>query len=341
MKKYLGLLVAQALILMSMQPVFAETPSAGLGQEIVTEDSSSLFADFTNLVTISGIDNLDFTNVQVADSMFASCRKLEALDTSSMIMPNLVSMDSMFDSCRLLASLDVSGFDVTNVTSLNNVFSGCRGLSSLIGIDTWNTSNVEDFSYFLQSTALDDYSFVESMDLTKAKSIEGLFNSCGTLNSITLALNAPNLTTVESLFRGCDNLKSVTFTDVNTPELTSMAYMFNECSSINNLDLTEFDTAKVTDYQYMFSQCEALTTLDVSSFESTSKTKFNYMFDRCTSLSTLDLSGLTLLNNYQFASMFNLDWNLNTVFCKDQQNADWIYRNAMDSPGNVNFVAKT
>ena len=101
----------------------------------------SWFEDFTGLVEISGIENLNTSEVTDMVSMFWNCQRLKTLDLSSFNTSKVESMHSMFNSCYQLASLDLSNFDTRNVESMSYMFYGLYTLEEL-DLSSFNTSKV-------------------------------------------------------------------------------------------------------------------------------------------------------------------------------------------------------
>ena len=50
----------------------------------------------------------------------------------------------MFDGCKHLKEVNMSNFDLVHVDDINGLFYGCLNLSNVIGIESWNISNVKN-----------------------------------------------------------------------------------------------------------------------------------------------------------------------------------------------------
>ena len=103
--------------------------------------TSSWFIECSNLVTITGINNLNTSNVVDMSNMFFGCSSLMSLDVSGFNTANVTNMRWMFVDCTTLKDLDVSNFNTANVIDMDRMFQGCSGLTSL-DLSNFNTSIV-------------------------------------------------------------------------------------------------------------------------------------------------------------------------------------------------------
>ena len=89
------------------------------------------FVEMTGLTSISGMKNLNTSEVTSMAGMFAFCSVLTNLDLSSFDTQNVTSMTNMFYGCSSLTSLDLSNFNTKNVKYKNGMFKGCSSLTSI------------------------------------------------------------------------------------------------------------------------------------------------------------------------------------------------------------------
>ena len=161
------------------------------------------------LTTITGIKNLNTSNVTDMRSMFSGCSGLTSLDVSGFNTSNVTNMGSLFMSCSGLTSLDVSGFNTSSVTNMSWIFASCFGLASL-NVSNFNTSNVTDMT--------------------------GMFMSCSGLTSLDVSgFNTSNVTSMGFMFGWCSGLTSLDVSGFNTSKVKIMSYMFNGCSSLTTI----------------------------------------------------------------------------------------------------------
>ena len=193
--------------------------------KIVPNDIAYWFCYLTNLIEISGIENLDTSSVIDMSSMFSGCSNLSSIDLSGIDTSTVTDMSSMFSGCSSLSGIDLTSINTSNVIDMNHIFSGCSSLNS-INLDSLNTSNVVD--------------------------INGMFYNCTGLTSLDLSsFNTSNVTNMSMMFDGCSNLKTVNLQSFNTEKVTNMIQMFYRCESLESLDISSFDITGETEITNM------------------------------------------------------------------------------------------
>ena len=213
------------------------------------------FENCTNLKFITGINNLNTSEVKNMSEMFSGCSSLKSLDLSSFNTEKVVDMLEMFKDCSSLVSLDISNFDTKKVTNMMNMFCYCSSLTSL-DVNSFNTENVEN--------------------------MDGLFYDCSSLKILDVSkFKTDKVTDMRVMFHGCSSLSSLDLSSFNTEKVTNMGWMFGSCYSLTTIDLSSFNTDNVKDMSGMFSYCSKLTTIyagenwDISNVENT-KGMFTY-----------------------------------------------------------------
>ena len=252
------------------------------------KSTANWFASMSHLSDVSGLQNLNTSQVTNMENMFNGCEILNDLDLSNFNTVNVTDMSGMFSSCERFSSLDVSHFNTAKVTDMSGMFGYCTGLTAL-DVSNFNTTKVTDmagmFSNCTGLTSLDLGSFNTSLVTNMAS----MFQSCTGLTSLNLShFNTSNVTDMNSMFRGCTGLTSLDLSHFNTGNVTDMNRMFWDCTGLTSLDLSNFNTANVTDMSRMFQDCSNLVTIDVSNQWTTDAVTTDnhsaYMFSGCTSL---------------------------------------------------------
>ena len=190
------------------------------------------FKNFSELMKIEGIENLNTENVTSMAYMFSSCNKLAELDVTHFNTANVKNMEYMFECCKGLSSLDVTNFNTANVTNMLAMF----GRTSLTSLDVthFNTANVKDMT--------------------------SMFYACRGLTSLDVTnFNTANVTSMRDMFCNCDKLTSLDVTNFNTAKVTDMGYMFCRCHNLKEIYVSDkFVTDAVTNSYQMFAYCESL-----------------------------------------------------------------------------------
>ena len=264
------------------------------------------FHNCKNLEEITGIENLNTSDVTNMQYMFYGCKSLTSLDLSGFNTSNVTNMQYMFSGCESLTSLGLSSFNTSNVTNMSYMFRYCSGLTSLdlSGFDTHNVTNM--LSMFDGCSALTSLD-VSGFNTSNVSNMQHMFSGCKSLTSLDVSgFNTSNVTNMQFMFSGCESLTSLGLSSFNTSNVTNMSYMFRYCSGLTSLDLSGFDTHNVTNMLSMFDGCSALTSLDVSGFNTSNVTNMESMFSGCKSLTSLDLSSFDTSSVTCMGNMFSV-----------------------------------
>lgn len=164
----------------------------------------SWFASCMRLEDITGLENLNTSEVTNMSLMFLYCRTLTSLDLSSFDTSNVTDFSGMFLNCSALTSLDVSNFDTSNATSTNGIFGRCTSLTSLD---------------------------VSSFDTSNWTSTYGLFTGCRSLTSLDLSnFDVSNVEEMNNMFKDCSALTTIYCNDTWTP--ATSPDMFTGCTNL-------------------------------------------------------------------------------------------------------------
>lgn len=95
-----------------------------------------------SLKSITGIENLNTSNVTSMHGMFYKCSSLTSLDVTHFDTQNVKNLKSMFQLCSQLKTIDLSNFNTDNVTNMNFMFAHAAGLNTIYVGDKWSTKSV-------------------------------------------------------------------------------------------------------------------------------------------------------------------------------------------------------
>ncbi len=263
--------------------------------DVPITSTAHLFDSFTQLTSITGLENLPTDQVTTMKAMFKSCYNLEELDLTYLRTDNVADFDQMFLGCESLRSLDISSFSTENATSMASMFGGCGRLTSL-DLSSFNTKNVNDMS--------------------------NMFSGCRALRSLDVShFNTANVTNMSSLFEDCLFLSTLNLNGFNTGKVTDMSGMFKGCQSLSKLDLSNFSTEKVTDMSSMFCDMRLLTCLDISHFSTAALTDMSRMFRECRALAKVSLFSIGDgdMNSVKGGGMFSYCPELRRIYVYE----DW------------------
>ena len=212
-----------------------------------------MFNGFTALTSID-LSSFNTRNVTDFDAMFYNCKSLTTLDVSSFNTSNATDLSGMFYNCKGLTTLDVSSFSTNNVIFLGYTFGECTNLKSIIGLEKWNTSNVDNMRYMfaglLALTSLD----VSHFNTGKVTEMDHMFWDCRTITSLDLTnFDVRNVIYIGGLFDECKNLTTIYCNEdwsVTLPESAKGNYMFAFCSKLKGEMGTEWNSANPDDKTY-------------------------------------------------------------------------------------------
>ena len=303
-----------------------QVKSVDIQSEIKVTNTSSMFAQMPQLLSISGLNN--FTDkIEYMNSMFSGDSSLTSIDADQLKLDSVIQCGYMFDGCKQLNSLDVSNWNVGKVQNFSNMFAGCTKLTSIKGLDTWKankdtatnanaTASAEDMSSMFSSDANLTSLDLSSFNTSKVVSFSYMFSGCSKLKAITGISNWRNsqATNMSSMFAYDGALETVDLSGFTAPVATNMSYMFVYDSNLPSLDLSNFDTSKVTNFSYMFAGCTVLKSITgLNNWDTTAATDMSSMFASDENLSSLNLSNFDTSKVTTFNSMFAYDKALETL----------------------------
>ena len=164
------------------------------------------------LTDISALASWDVSNVTDFGLCFITCSVLSDISALALWdMSSAQSMEQMFydagvtsfaslqwvcqptdirgfaRSTQIVTCEGLEGFDVSALTEpLTDVFRQCAKLKSAHGLESWDVSNVEDFSYMFYACAwLNDISALASWDMSSAEDMGRMFGNGADLLTLT------------------------------------------------------------------------------------------------------------------------------------------------------------
>ena len=171
------------------------------------------FEDFDEIESITGLENLNTTNVLSTANMFRRCLKITTLNLNSWDTGKVTDMSGMFYGCSALKSLSISKLNTQNVTKMNSMFYGCSALTSL-SLTDFNTDKVESMAW--------------------------MFADCTGLTYLTLPFTTLKLGATNRMFYGCSNLKTINIKAMDGTSVGNTKEMFSGCKALANLYMNKF-----------------------------------------------------------------------------------------------------
>lgn len=157
---------------------------AETGKLFFPEDSSYLFAGFTNATSIS-FSNIDTSRVVNMEAMFKDCQKVENLDVSGFNTSKVVDMSYMFSYCYMVQNPNLTKFDTQNVTDMSYMFLS-SGIQSP-NLSSFNTSKVTNMCGMFQNCMALNELDLSNFDTTKLKYCDLMFSDDINLKILNLS----------------------------------------------------------------------------------------------------------------------------------------------------------
>ena len=152
--------------------------------------TSKWFSFLTALTQITGMENLNTSEVTDMSRMFDGCSALTKINVTKFDTKNVTDMSGMFSGCKALTQLNITKFDTKNVTNMNRMFEVCSALSKL-DVSKFDTKNVTEMS--------------------------GMFYGCKALTQLDVTkFNTKNVTDMSSMFHYCSKLTTIYCNDTWT-----------------------------------------------------------------------------------------------------------------------------
>ena len=204
------------------------------------------FYYFQKLETVTGLRNLDLSEVTDMKNMFFYCSSLKAIDLSHINLPQVTTMMQMFLGCASLQSIDMNYAVLPRLQEMSYMFDGCTALQSFT-MDHAQTPELRTLPYmFANCTALTDVN-MHDINTQYFSNLDNMFYGCTSLTTIDLSdFNMPYLSDTSGMFNGCTALTTI-FSDIDW-KATSTAYsydamnMFLGCTSL--VGAISFDSSK-------------------------------------------------------------------------------------------------
>ena len=255
-------------------------------------DMSRMFYGCSSLADISGLSDLDVSNVTNMEKMFAYCRSL--VDVSALSewdVSNVTDMTAMFSNCTSLVDVSPLGeWDVSNVTIMWAMFMDCRSLVDVSPLSGWDVSSVANmFNMFCDCKSLVDVSGLGKWDVSNVHTMDTMFSDCESLVDISYLNNwdVSNVSSMWGMFNRCNSLVDVSsLSEWDVSNVIDMQIMFEYCTSLADISpLSEWNMSNVRWVMGMFAHCESLADISsLSDWDLSSVTNMNGMFDGCKSL---------------------------------------------------------
>lgn len=262
----------------------------------VTSSTSDISYMFDGCLALSSIpvSSWDTSNVTTMKFIFQKTG-LTVLDVSNFNFSSIVGdgITYLFRFCYTLSTVTVPSSVPSNVTNISGLFYDTHALTTITGVETWDTSNILNFtSVFYRNYTLTGMD-LSSWDVSTATTLFVTFFECFALDvSFAESWNPSSATSFYGLFYGT-NTTSLDLSTWVCPNLTVMTEMFRD-SGIQTIDLSGINNSNNVNASQLFDGCVDLTSVDISGINS--MYYVDSMFQDCTSITSIDMTGTTTVD---------------------------------------------
>ena len=198
------------------------------------------------------------------------------------------NFNSCFSGAKNLQKVTARNLVFSN-NGIKSMFYNCSSLKEIVGLETWDVSEVSDLGSLFGNCSALEYANVKDWYTGNCSNFFNLFFNCKNLKDLDVSQwNTKNAINMQTMFSGCESLTSLDLEKWTTPKITFMNSMFSGCINLEEiLNINNITTDKVTLMNSMFSKCKSLESLDLSSFNAGATTNMDYIFQECDSLTNL------------------------------------------------------
>ncbi len=242
----------------------------------LNENSRLMFTYISNLTNISGLSEVNTSNVTSMYAMFAgtSSKPMKLSDLTPLSNWDTSSVTSMYAMFTLNTSLTtlsgLENWDTSNVTNMSGMFQMNTSLTSLEGLENWDVSNVTNMSgMFMGQVSLkmkiSDLTPLSNWDTSNVTNMSGMFQHCTSLTTLSglEKWNISNVTNMSSMFIGTKITSVKLLENWNVSNVNNMAGVFYNNYYLTTLEgLENWDVSNVTNMSSMFNRNTSLTNAD-------------------------------------------------------------------------------
>ena len=276
------------------------------GQKIVAKGKywSNAFSN-KNLHDISGLANLDTSNVTYMSNMFYGNKISDLSPLANWNTGNVRDMNHMFDSNQISDLSPLANWNTGNVTYMASMFE-YNQISNLSPLANWNTGNVRDMNYMFNRNQISDLSPLVSWNTGKVTDMSSMFDSNQISGLSPLAnWNIGNVTNMSGMFKDNQISDLNPLANWNIGKVINMDSMFwsNQISDLSPLanwnvsnvinmsgmlaynqitdlsPLANWNTGKVTSMGYMFDHNQITDLSPLANWKVNNVTSMGYMFE--------------------------------------------------------------
>ena len=359
-----------------------------------TTDISGVFGDSRSLTNIIGMDTWDTSKIESYQNLFGNCTSLtevnmdgwnlsktggtgggsglfggatslKTISAKNWKLPRTFShafSRTFSGGGSPIETIDVTGWDLSNTKDIQGVFGDSRNLKTIIGLETWDTSNITTFNnLFYNCEKLTNFD-LSHFDTRNVTDMTAMFYNCQSIKTLDLSnFKTPKLVNYPAMFEYCYNLESInmdgwdlsktsgsgsggslTYGDSKLKTISaknwklpqSFTHVFSRTwgsnSQVETIDVTGWDLSNTNDIQGLFGDCYYLKKIIGMDTWNTSRiTSLNNFFYNCRNLTDYDLSHFDTRNVTDMTAMFYNNAYVESINLSNFRTPNLIYYSAM------------
>lgn len=250
------------------------------------------------------------------------------------ISSSITNLNSLFQWNGNFETINVTGWNTGNITSMVHTFSDCTKLKKVIGLNTWDLSNVTNMNgMFYNDKALTDVD-LSGRDLSKVTDLSAMFYGDPQVKSLNLSgvtfkdgvndgmfqaipssLTSVNLANAKNVTKNILHYYMTAFTNSGATELdaaqfpasfqfTDWSWLLSSLSNVETINLSGFDFSNVTNLSNLFNNDSNLTSVDLHGANLSNVGDISNIFQKCPKLKTINLSSVTFNKDVKDSNAF-------------------------------------
>ena len=249
------------------------------GQKIVAIGSNwfGAFSD-KNLHDISGLANLDTSNVTDMNYMFENNQISDLSPLANWNTGNVTNMDFMFYKNQISDLSPLANWNTGNVYDIDSMFYGNQ-ISDLSPLANWNTGNVHDMSSMFASNQISDLSPLANWNIGKVTNMGFIFGQNQISDLSPLAnWNTGNVHDMSSMFASNQISDLSPLANWNTGNVYTMSSMFSNNRISDLSPLANWNTGNVSYMDFMFNKNQISDLSPLANWNTGNVYNMSYMF---------------------------------------------------------------
>ncbi|EKV57358.1 lipoprotein [Brachyspira hampsonii 30446] len=187
-----------------------------------------------------------------------------------------------------------------------------------INLGNIDTSLITDMSELFRNSEREDFSGIETWDVSNVENMSSMFKGCKEFNQPLNSWNTNKVKDMSRMFESCSNFNQP-LNNWDTSNVGSMNNMFQECKSFNQ-DISNWNVSKVTNMNSMFNGCTRFNQ-NISNWNIKSIKYMSFMFANASSfnqdLNNWDISKVKrisfILNRANSFKIIPYKWNFDNI----------------------------